>query len=232
MSKRTNGIIIGFLLGALLTGSFAFAKTGTEYIQAAYRNIKIYVNGTQINPKDTTGRPIEAFISNSTTYLPVRAVAEALGENVSWDDKTSSVYIGGTPTTSQNWMDQCKPYEVTRNKIYLLNQNEYFKMAGKEYTNGFVLGNGSTIYTSALFNLNGNYNSLSFKVGLLEDNQDWNNKNADLTIYVDGTPIHRETLKWDAGVKTITVPLNDASNMKIELCSNGYEYGFADGVFK
>lgn len=37
---------------------------------------------------------VEPFIYNGTTYLPVRAVAEALGEKVEYDKNSSTVYIG------------------------------------------------------------------------------------------------------------------------------------------
>ena len=37
---------------------------------------------------------MEPFIYNGTTFLPVRAISEALGKEVEWDGPTSSVYIG------------------------------------------------------------------------------------------------------------------------------------------
>lgn len=36
---------------------------------------------------------IEPFIHNGTTYLPVRALAEALGQEVDWDQETATVLI-------------------------------------------------------------------------------------------------------------------------------------------
>jgi hypothetical protein len=55
-------------------------------ISATYNNIKLYVDGTLITPKDAAGNVVNPFIYNGTTYLPVRAVGSALGKTVGWDD--------------------------------------------------------------------------------------------------------------------------------------------------
>jgi hypothetical protein len=47
-----------------------------------------------IQPKDANGKVVEPFISDGTTYLPVRAVCQALGKDIIWDGDTNSVYIG------------------------------------------------------------------------------------------------------------------------------------------
>lgn len=90
----------GFLLGtaavsmALLSAT-AFAAPVSKTISAAYSNIKLYVNGQQIIPKDTDGAVVEPFIYEGTTYLPVRAVAQALNQQVTWDQAAQSVFIDG-----------------------------------------------------------------------------------------------------------------------------------------
>ncbi|MFR2181659.1 MAG: trypsin-like peptidase domain-containing protein, partial [Hominilimicola sp.] len=64
------------------------AISSTAY---ASDNINIFVNGNALN----TG----AFIMNDSTYIPLRAVSEALGSNVNWDGNTSSVYIDSDEDT-------------------------------------------------------------------------------------------------------------------------------------
>ena len=63
-----------------------------------YDNIKLVIDGATITPKDANGSTVEPFIYNGTTYLPVRAVGNALGKQVSWDGKTKTVYLGDAPT--------------------------------------------------------------------------------------------------------------------------------------
>lgn len=83
------------LCGLLITVSSitALATNGTVPVNIAYRNIQIYINDHLIHPTDVTGRYVEPFIIDGTTYLPVRAVSEALGKTVSWNEMTSSIYI-------------------------------------------------------------------------------------------------------------------------------------------
>lgn len=96
---KISGFICGFLVATLLfsTAAVGFASTGSKSITAVYNNIKLYVDQKLITPKDAAGNTVEPFIYNGTTYLPVRAVADALGQSVSWDNSTKSVYIGEQP---------------------------------------------------------------------------------------------------------------------------------------
>ena len=68
-------------------------KTGTETATLTYRGIRIVLDGKLIIPKDANGTVLDAFILNGTTYLPVRALANALGCEVGWDGTTSTVLI-------------------------------------------------------------------------------------------------------------------------------------------
>ena len=98
MMKRTKGIIIGFaivILVAIVFGTPVFAQNIRKMIEVQYRDIAIYVDGRLVIPKDAAGSIVEPFIYEGTTYLPVRAVSEALGKTVEWDGPTNSVHIGG-----------------------------------------------------------------------------------------------------------------------------------------
>ncbi|MBO5409080.1 MAG: hypothetical protein J6A61_06780 [Clostridia bacterium] len=93
MKQNIKSLVSGIVIGSLLTGGITFAKTGNETLEAWYSNIKLYINGTQLTPKDANGNPTEPFIVNGTTYLPIRAVGEALEKDVRWDGTTNSVYL-------------------------------------------------------------------------------------------------------------------------------------------
>ena len=94
MKKRTIGILLaltlclGFCAGALATD-------GNETISAILnRKVKISYNGEIQNLKDGNGVAVYPLTYNGTTYLPVRAVANALDQAVAWDGASYSVYIG------------------------------------------------------------------------------------------------------------------------------------------
>ncbi len=99
MKKRLQGIIIGIIIGVMVSGVVTLAKTGTEAINAWYSNIKICVNGEYITPTDANGNAVEPFTVNGTTYLPVRAIGNALGMAVDWDNDTKTVFLGEKPAT-------------------------------------------------------------------------------------------------------------------------------------
>ena len=98
-------IIVVLLLALAVT---AFASTGAVSKTITYRNIKITLDGKELTPKDVNGTPTEPFIMDDSTYLPVRAVAEALGIDVGWDDATSTVTLTSAPAAvplSKYWSE-------------------------------------------------------------------------------------------------------------------------------
>ncbi len=90
------GMVLTLMIG-MATPAFAAAKDVVKQLTAAFTSggnpISIYVNGTKLNPKDGNGKDVAPFIVDGTTYLPVRAVANALGKDVTWDGATASVKI-------------------------------------------------------------------------------------------------------------------------------------------
>ena len=68
-------------------------RNGTVSATLTWRGIRIVLDGRVITPKDVNGNPVDPFIYNGTTYLPVRALAGALGCDVDWDGNTSTVFI-------------------------------------------------------------------------------------------------------------------------------------------
>ncbi len=70
----------------------AFAATAKQ-LTAQYNDIKITLNGHTVKPEDAYGNVVEPFIVDGTTYLPVRAVANALGLAVNWDGASHTINI-------------------------------------------------------------------------------------------------------------------------------------------
>ena len=239
MKQRIQGLIAGILIGAVCTGGAVFAKNASETIEVLYENIKIFVDGEQIDPKDANGQTVEPFIYNGTTYLPVRAVGNAFGKDVSWDGVEKVVYLGAKPGETENWMTECGPYQYTHGEEYSLSENKYFTMSGQKYTNGFVLEPNDWYdeKAEALFNLNGQYSSVTFTAGHVDGSGD---RNATLNVYLDGIIAYTTELKYDDVAKPITVPLNNALQMKIEVVGidlnvniqSSVSYGFSEGKFE
>ena len=236
MNDKIKGMLVGMLIGATVVGGTVLATTGTKTIEVAYNNIKICMDGEMIDPKDANGQTVEPFIYNGTTYLPVRAVGTVIGKDVSWDGVEKVVYLGAKPNDAENWLNVCAPYQYKGGEEYKLSENKHFVMSGKKYTNGYTLYLWNPYQTAeALYNLDGKYNSVSFTVGHIDNTT---RANAKLNIYLDGIIAYEKELKYDDIAQKVTVPLNGALQMKIELTSNEpgntYDiyYGISEGKFE
>ena len=100
MKKRLQGLVVGVLIGTILASGAVFAKQTSKKAELFYNNIKIKLNGQEVKPKDANGNYVEPFIIDGTTYLPVRAVANALGISVNWDGNTNSVLLSNQSAES------------------------------------------------------------------------------------------------------------------------------------
>ncbi len=99
--KQWKALLSGIIATALMLG-FCIPAYAAQQEQATlnYNNIKITMNGDPMTPTDANGAAVEPFIIDGTTYLPVRAVANALGLTVSWDGETKTVLLtDGTEET-------------------------------------------------------------------------------------------------------------------------------------
>lgn len=93
--KHKRSMFISFLLGGLFFGALNVgASNGIETIKASLnRNIKFLLNEKIWTPKDQIGNALVPISYNDSTYIPLRAVGEALGAEIDWDGKTSTVII-------------------------------------------------------------------------------------------------------------------------------------------
>ena len=208
-----SGAFVTLLLIGLILPATAVSSGKTVTI---YPGVNIYVDDQKLNPKDVNGNPVEVFIYNGSTYLPVRAVSEALGKPVQWEGSTSSVYIGKHSSDKpaawlsdldyfdgEYWWDENLQIDDNWGNIH-------------EHTLS-PRGNESTY---RIYNLNGQYSAISgvFFQRFYTRSEHYENY---LRIYGD------DVLLWDAemsaGVdpKEFKVDVSGVLKLKIEM-KNGY----------
>lgn len=86
MKKDTiKGIIIGAALTTAISTSIVIADDVFKTIEVLPNTMTVVVNGNKVNADN--------FLYDGTTYLPIRAVSEALGKDVQYDDKTRTATI-------------------------------------------------------------------------------------------------------------------------------------------
>ncbi|MFD0715513.1 hypothetical protein [Paenibacillus sp. GCM10027626] len=88
------------IVGAIIASSFgsAYAAVNLEPVNAFFnRGVSFVLNGELWQPKDQAGKPLAAIFYKNNTYLPARALAEALKVPVNYDAASQKIYIGGKP---------------------------------------------------------------------------------------------------------------------------------------
>ena len=97
--------IFAFALALLFSSAVetASATTGNKRIRINYQNLTIEINGLKIITKNAEGNVVFPFVYADRTYLPVRALANALGCSVAWDDSSKTVSISSSGQTAPQY---------------------------------------------------------------------------------------------------------------------------------
>jgi hypothetical protein len=146
MKQRLQGIILGVLVTVLTAASITvvFAATRHQDIRVTFRDIRLVMNGVEHTPRDAFGNVVEPFIWDGTTYLPVRAVADALGLAVKWDEATSTVYLGARPSTSGEYRDALEAFLIQRPSLFSLGLRAADEFYSWRY--GYLLTDAPLVY--------------------------------------------------------------------------------------
>lgn len=70
----------------------AYAANSTK-IEVYFENLRYMFDGVEKKP----AADAKGFIYEGTTYVPLRFVGEALGQEVNWEDETKTIWIGRQP---------------------------------------------------------------------------------------------------------------------------------------
>ena len=94
---KKNGFWKGFGSGLILTVLIvALGVTATATSRRSIQvedGVGITLNGAKFTPRDADGREVSVFLYNGTTYVPVRAISEAMGMDVSFNSATRTVVL-------------------------------------------------------------------------------------------------------------------------------------------
>jgi len=144
MKDKLRFFFAGVCSGVILVSGFSFAAQYADTVQRFYDNIKITLNGKEIIPKDVNGNVVEPFKISGTTYLPVRAICNALGLNVDWDGDTNTVIlrdkkeneiISGKVESDEEVISNLKYRNIS-----LFKYNDEYYIIGYVDSNGMPLG--------------------------------------------------------------------------------------------
>lgn len=102
MNITKKVFISSILATGLLCGAVGvYAADGVSLVQAYLNStIKFTVNGVSWTPKDASGNKLSPLVYNGSTYLPAKAVGEAMNASVLWNAGTKTVAITTTGSAS------------------------------------------------------------------------------------------------------------------------------------
>ena len=124
--KKLQGLIAGVLIGIMLTCVALAANWNVELA-----NFPILLNGIEWK----TDKPIVTI--DGSTYLPLRALGDALGVKVEWNNEMQRVEIGDTPTTATSTTIEKKISKfinvVTDDRTYMIADDNSLWICGYNY---------------------------------------------------------------------------------------------------
>ncbi|WP_336784920.1 hypothetical protein [Paenibacillus sp. MMO-177] len=103
MNKNMKRTVAAMMIAGMTVSGAAgvYAGTNMQKINAFLNyGIGFKINGSTYIPKDEKGNTLAPITYHDTTYLPVRALSNALNTPIQYDSKTNTIYIG-TSTTDQ-----------------------------------------------------------------------------------------------------------------------------------
>ncbi|MBR5505694.1 MAG: NPCBM/NEW2 domain-containing protein [Clostridia bacterium] len=223
MKKELKGFVVGVVLASLVVSAIpTMAERVSKSAELVYNNIKVVIDGKQADLKDAQGNTVEPFIVEGTTYLPVRAVANALNKAVSWDGATQTVYLGKNEEIEQPsvWL---KDLETFTGNVNAKSADE-IEFGGSDY-NYYLTDNTGNVYKSYMNTQSENVSYLlDYKYSkfggmfYLSKNDKSTEYGYRLLVYGDGKVIYHSKM-ITAGSKPIdfNVNVSNVSTMKIEI---------------
>ncbi|QJD82094.1 peptidylprolyl isomerase [Cohnella herbarum] len=88
MKDKFKGLVVGLLVGSMITGSMAYAAN-SKTINVIIQDLKFKLDGTAKPSANASG-----IIYNNSVYVPIKSVSGAIGKPVTYDAKTGTVSIG------------------------------------------------------------------------------------------------------------------------------------------
>ncbi|QNK57100.1 NPCBM/NEW2 domain-containing protein [Paenibacillus sp. PAMC21692] len=178
--EKLKGFAAGIIVSTLFAGTVAYAAGGSAMLEVFYKVNDIKINKVSKMPTDAGDKP---FIYNGSTYVPLRYIAENLGQKVGWDGETGTVFIGETNGPNEEFLgERIQPMNTQvinsswDNISLILEGNKVRDNQSNEYENyvtflaSMAVKQGESIYQD--YPLNGKYTSFKATVGIMKDEQD------------------------------------------------------------
>ncbi|UFJ40172.1 copper amine oxidase N-terminal domain-containing protein [Brevibacillus humidisoli] len=149
---HVKSFVSGVCIGSVLFAGMAYASASKVLsLDVVQMPTTFYFDGIPKSPPEGH----ESFLYKNTNYVPLRFIAENLGESVIYDAKTASVYIGELPSVQMlsklqavELVRQLNSQQLPPNAIveyHHTNENGHYVIhVYSEYVNNFSTGDSYT----------------------------------------------------------------------------------------
>ena len=207
--ERIKGLVMGLILGLTLSATVVMAA---PQVAELVFGVRVSLDGQMINFEEDM-RP---FVIGGRTFLPVRAIADAVGLDVGFDDATNTVLLtsGGQPPAPPAPPEQPPTPPPAAESVPLLSiarlRPGSANVSGSGWTGhnnaGMNLTLGERLFPNSLssggtgnqevtFNLNGEFTQLSGYLGsTTTSNRNNNFRLITIRIFGDGDLLHETTV--------------------------------------
>ena len=136
-----SGLILTVLVVALCVTATATSKRSIQVEDG----IGITLNGATFIPRSANGKQVSVFLYNGTTYVPVRAISEAMGMDVSFNSATRTVVLTtadrtasqqGSTTASGDYISVDRAKQIALNDAGVKESNAVFLRANLDWDDG------------------------------------------------------------------------------------------------
>ncbi|RXZ81025.1 hypothetical protein EBB07_16465 [Paenibacillaceae bacterium] len=225
MSKfsKMKYAVSGFMVGAVFFGSVAFAAT--TKIEVSFDPVKFIidkVDKTPVNNKfNNNGTTAPASLMyQGTTYIPIRLVSDMFNKPIKWDGKTKSILVGDS-VAGGDYLTSKAPAKVGDR----IQTNIEMTMNGQQYQNGlyFPVNTYQSKTTEQSYNLNAQYNYLSFTYGAIDHSDD--GTSSSITVFGDGKELWTSNAVKGVPPQDAKVSINGVLNLEIKIETSNYRIG-------
>ena len=242
LGAAVGAIITGFLSSNTLTVNIdgqSMTVNSSQYEKIVSDNIQLTNTVTSLQENISDLQVIDArflcdglekkltdskvLIYNDIPFFPLSTVKDISSKNDIFFDSDNLTLNIGTSTIKKDYLlTVCPPYEFSHN----FEIPPTFKMGGDSYSHGFTMEH----YADALFNFHGNYNTLEFDIGHIDETSDYNK--GIFSIYLDGIFSEQFEISAEDLPKHMKISLHNAKQFKIQMETGGSDatYGFANVI--
>ena len=180
MKKKWIAAGTAMILVAAVTIPTLAANNFQEEQARLRPDFTIVIDGEEKNFKRADGSAAYALVYEDATYLPLRAIGEALGRNVNWDEQTKTITLEGERTAKDS---SNQAIEGTAKNVWVQVRDDFtIVIDGKEQT--FKTSAGKNIYP--LLYDGSTYLPLRAIGQIMNKEVAWDNATKTVTLTSDG----------------------------------------------